>query len=199
MSSPTMPSAEPKSWRASLTIVGTLIATLTSWAMQMGFVSAEEAELTQTLLSSAAITVEHLFAVVAVYGLRRAVAPISGPGAGTVAASAVGLVALIAVGCATYDRVRVTASADAFTVVDEITFEECEAFEAASLQLTTGPNRTILGLGRAGDLKAISELIARQAAVCREVVARESMDPEALARVQSAFDATWAHAREAVN
>lgn len=189
---------ESKPWYRSLTIVPTLIVTLTAWAVSMGFISTEEQAAANTLLDSIVQTVTHAGAFLAVVGLRRAVSPIQGPGSGATTIAAAGIVVLLVGACASYNAAAVQAEATKHIGADEIFSVECTGFEIASAALVEGPNKTITFFGRAGELRALSDQMARQGAICHEAVARFDMSPEQLQSLRSAFDRTWSVAQEAV-
>lgn len=191
---------DAKPWYRSLTVVPTLIATLTSWAVGMGFISPDEQSAGMTLVDSITMTIEHAMAFLAVVGLRRAVKPLIGPGSGATTIAGVGIVALLVAGCVSYNAADVLAEVGNHRGSDVISMLECEGFRNASGALVdeNGPDRTMVLFGRAGELRALSEDLQRQGAVCDEIISRETLTTEQFARLRGAFDKTWTAAEGGV-
>lgn len=116
---------------------------------------------------------------------------------GETLASALVIAAIVA-GCATYDAARVRQLADENVGAAVFTADECDDMARASVALRQGPDRTLRGLGRAGDLQSIADALQAHAAECREVIRRRTLSQEHRQRIRAAFDGTWKAAAAAV-
>lgn len=91
-------------------------------------------------------------------------------------------------GCAHYNRASVTALANKNLNASDVTAGMCSDFAQASQDFQQGPDSALPLIGKASDIKSLSELTAKQGIDCREAVKRGGDLPQ---RALPGFKSTW--------
>lgn len=180
----------------SVTLVSGFVVAVTTYLESVGLLPPGTISAVQTAeghVTSIAAHALDLVQVVAglgiVFGIRRA--------QGVAIDAAKGIVPLLLGlvllgGCASYDRIGLIAAASLYETapVESLDAEECQALREAAEDLSDGPDRTLLVVGRGSALRDLAPLFEAHAAQCERALALQEEGAD-VSRTVAAFRQSW--------